>query len=716
MSPLSHPRRLAIVFAIVVAAILVALAALRAPLGQVIADEGTYLAMIESLRHDGDLEFKEADRLRIAAETARGRQEVILHRAPDGRIAYSKPVLFPVLSLPFSALFGEAGPVALNALALVLAAWLALRYLRALAARDGGDPGLGDFLLVTFLGAAVIVPYVFWRMGDSLQMALALAGLTLALERQRLGDPGADRVNARELLGMALLAAVLTLRISNGIMVIAPIGAALLARRFRRAAGLAAGLAAALALWAGLGLLLTGTTNPYREVRTGFMPETGYPTALPPAELDHRFNDFRRSHYTEVDTPGTPREAAFAGLYFLIGRHTGLFFYFPAAILLLALGLRRGDAVGWTALLAFLGTAAFFVGWKPDNYFGGETFLGNRYLISYYPLALFVAARLPSLRLMLLPWLFAFLSYGSALGSELTKVPGTYASQSHTSQGIFAHLPIETEAQFLEGTIDRYWAGQLVRFVTPPGQVNSVNFEMSSEERPTEIVLAQWEIPSVLRFVVDASVPEATFEVEDYWRDQSFTVGKAAPVQTLIGVPVDLRPSRPWRRHRLWFSDEPYYLRVLKLRLRSPRPAKAIVTFFGDPLLLEQLIDYRLHRLDWPEEPARAGAPGRLHLEIENRGARTWQPDDPAAVVGRWRFFRVLPEGGFALAADSGRLPLPVAPVAQTVPIDLPLTWPQEPGTYELEVDLILDHVAWFQERLGHPVGRRRFEVLPAGP
>ncbi len=101
-------------------------------------------------------------------------------------------------------------------------------------------------------------------------------------------------------------------------------------------------------------------------------------------------------------------------------------------------------------------------------------------------------------------------------------------------------------------------------------------------------------------------------------------------------------------------------------------------------------------------------------MVLENRGARTWQPEDPAAVTGRWRFFRHLPDGRLEMVKDSGRPPLPAAPVAEKVAVELPLTWPEEPGTYDLEIDLILDHVAWFQERLGHPVGRRTFEVLPA--
>lgn len=710
-----NPRQVTIFLASLVAILLAVLASYRTPVDQVIADEGTYLAMIESLQRDGDLLFTEADRHHIEAQKERGRQEIILHKAGDGRIAYSKPILFPLLSVPFTPLFGERGPVLMNGLALLLATWLALRYLLKLAQKQGQDPRLGELLMVTFLGAAVVIPYVFWRMGDSLQLALALAGLTLALERQRLAPKeDADRVTPRELVGMALLAALLTLRVSNGIVAVVPVLAALLGRRYRRAVGLGAGLLVAFGLLAGASQLMSGTTNPYRAVRTGFLPETGYPTGIPQAELDHRFDEFRRSHYTEVDTPGSLTQAGFATLYFLIGRHTGLLFYFPAAVLLLFLGLRRrSDAVGFAAIFAFLATTAFFVGWKPDNYFGGETFLGNRYLISYYPVLLFAVPRLPTLRQLLLPWLLALPCYASALYSETTKGE-LMGSQSHTGQGVFAYLPIETVAQYIEGTIDRYWAGQLVRFVAPQATVNSVNFELSSEKRATEVVLAQWEIPSALRFVVETTAESATFEVEDYRRKQSFEVGRSATTRTPLGVPVNVRPARPWRRHTFWFAERPYYVRVLKLRLRSPEKAKALVTFFGDPLLLEQLVNYNLHGLFWPQEPARAGEPGEVRAILENRGARDWQPVDSATVTGRWRFFRVEADGSMTHDADSDRLPLPVAKIAEKVELSFPFTWPREPGTYELEVDLVLDHVAWFQERLGHPVGRRRFEVLPS--
>lgn len=716
MLPRSNPRQLAVVFAVLVAAMLAGLAALRTPIDQVIADEGTYLAMIESLRQDGDLLFGEPDRQRIEAQSERGRQEVILQRGAGGQIAYSKPILFPLFSLPFAPLFGERGPMVMNALALLAAVWLALRYLAALGRQGGQDPRLGELLMVTFLGAAVVIPYVFWRMGDALQLALGLAGLTLALERQRLDPARCDRVGPREWIGMLLLAALMTLRISNGIVGVVPILAALLGRRFRRAAWLAAALVAAVGLWAVASYLMTGATNPYRAVRTAFLPETGYPPALPAAELDNRFDEFRRSHHTAVNTPASLRQATFAGIYFLVGRHTGLLFYFPAAVLLLLLALRRSDAVGLAALFAFFATTAFFVGWKPDNYFGGETFLGNRYLISYYPVLLFAVPRLPSLRQLLLPWLVALVAYGSAFWSENTKgeLPG---SQSHTARGVFALLPVETVAQFLEGTIDRYWAGQLVRFISPPGRINSVNFELSSEDRATEVVLAQWEIPSTLRFAVQTDAPEATFEVADFNRVQSFDIGPDATPRTLIGVQVNVRPSRPWRRHYFWFAaDRPYYVRVLELRLRSPRPAKALVTFFGDPLLLEQLANYQLHGLTWPAEPPRAGERAELRFLIENRGSRSWQPGDSIGTSARWRFFQPKEGGGFDLAKDSGPLALPAIQVAETVEVALPLTWPERPGTYELELDLVIDHMFFFQERRGHPVARQRFEVLPAPP
>ena len=55
-------------------------------------------------------------------------------------------------------------------------------------------------------------------------------------------------------------------------------------------------------------------------------------------------------------------------------------------------------------------------------------------------------------------------------------------------------------------------------------------------------------------------------------------------------------------------------------------------------------------------------------------------------------------------------MPARVKPT-QEVAIALDIAWPEEPGVYRLEADLVLRHVGWFATRLGEPVLRRQVTV-----
>jgi len=172
-------RRLAALI-VAVLALLFWIAGQRTPVEWVWADEGTYLAMAESVALDFDLRFDERDLARIEQQRD-GRTHVILQRAPDGRIAYSKPLVFAFAAAPFYALAGARGLVLLNLLALSGALALALAHLRALARRDDAPELDAEWTLATWLLASALLPYLFWRMPDLLGSALCLAGLSLAL-------------------------------------------------------------------------------------------------------------------------------------------------------------------------------------------------------------------------------------------------------------------------------------------------------------------------------------------------------------------------------------------------------------------------------------------------------------------------------------------------------------------------------------------------------
>ena len=143
--------RAAVLLAAATLAVLLVLAAYRSPLSRVWGDEGTFLAMMASLTEDADLRFDDRDLARVEG-AAGGRSHLILQRA-NGGVAYSKPVAFALAAAPFYAVLGEWGPIALNLLAFGVALGIAVACLRRL-----GSGGAAALVLVTFAGAAVVVP------------------------------------------------------------------------------------------------------------------------------------------------------------------------------------------------------------------------------------------------------------------------------------------------------------------------------------------------------------------------------------------------------------------------------------------------------------------------------------------------------------------------------------------------------------------------------
>ncbi len=707
-------RRAAILLAVLTLGVLLALARHRSPLSRVWGDEGTFLAMMASLTEDGDLRCHEHAPARVEPAEG-GRTHLILQRYGGG-VAYSKPVSFALAAAPFYAVAGERGPIALNLLVFCFALACAFASLRRLGKRGGAA-----LVLVTFIGAAVVVPYLAWRMTDSLQGALALIALVLCLGGERGRTPEVPRAFDRliawrgaPLLGAVLLGVLTSMRLSNAVLIVAPVTAALLSRRPRHAAAVALAAVIAYLALAGLTLTLTGASNPYRAARTSFTPATGYPAGAGAALAAARFEQARASDSTGLLPHFGTRQIAYATGYFFLGRHTGLAFYFPAALIFLVFALRHGDRISHSALLAFILAAAFFIGWRAENYFGGDTFIGNRYFSSIYPLLLIALPRLPGRRWLAAAWALAAVSYGSALVSVSRHHDLDTGSQSHSRAGIFRLLPYESTARNIVGRRDRYWAGHFVRFVDPFPGVGPFHFELRAGRPPAEMLIANWRPMSKIRLWVEASAPEATLEVRDYRRRSSFAVGARASgprlTRGLLGVPIDLETSPPWRRHRYWWHAETVYsTRGLRLRLVTPGdlPARAEIRYFGDPELLEKTFSYQRLGDDAPES-AVAGSSSRVTFSVRNTSPLNWWHQDVVPVGAGYRLY----DAAGRLLVDSERMPLPrqIRPRAQ-VEVVFDVTWPEEPGNYTLEADLVLEHVAWFGERLGEPVVRREVEV-----
>ena len=63
------------------------------------------------------------------------------------------------------------------------------------------------------------------------------------------------------------------------------------------------------------------------------------------------------------------------------------------------------------------------------------------------------------------------------------------------------------------------------------------------------------------------------------------------------------------------------------------------------------------------------------------------------------------------------RVPLPKAvKPGESVAIPFDIRWPEAPGRYRVTLDLVLEDVAWFAERVGEPIASVDVTVSPASP
>jgi hypothetical protein len=366
--------------------------------------------------------------------------------------------------------------------------------------------------------------------------------------------------------------------------------------------------------------------------------------------------------------------------------------------------MRRPDRSGVFLLLAFWGTVAFFLAWYPWNYFGGETFVGNRYLLTLYPALLVALRRLPHPASLALVWCLASVSYGSALVSSVRSHDIDRSSQNHTYAGIFRLLPYESTAVHLTVGRDLYWSGHLVRFVDRFATPKTWSFQLQSGEQAAELMVAEWRAFETLRLEVMVDVPEATLHFSDYGHSEAFAVGSAHGKSQR----VDLSLSPAWRRHLFWWNPQVNYnVRTLRLRLSTPdgRPARAQIRYLGDPALAVESAAYEFLGADVPAV-AVTDETRAFSLRLRNTSSRIWETEDvmPVRVVATFR------KGGSPLVYRRGKpqaLPRRVFPGEEVEVIwDQPL--PGSGGAYSVELDLIIEGEGAFAGWLGEPVFKQK--------
>ena len=545
--------------------LLVALQAGRARSDRLWGDEGTFVAMTASLAHDGDLIFDAGDLRRLEDRQTGPPPAVILQQTEQG-VTFSKPILYPLIATPLYWLFGETGMLATNALLLSCSLVLAWFYLRRF-----GSAAHSFWTLATAVCCSVLLPYLGWMMSDLAQAAMVLAGLTLSLE----GIPPIARqeeIRSRALLSPALggliLGAAVSMRFSTAALAVAPLLVALLYRRFRHllVVGVLALVGFLLASSATQHFL--GTANPYKAVRSSFNANTGFPAGVDADAAAERFSTSPATQSASWLPSLDPRRSAYSLFYFFVGRHSGLLAYFPVALALLLHAGRRPNAVALPLLAATGAIVAFYLLWMPENYFGGSTFLGNRYFLVTLPAVLLALRQLPSPRLLVMAWALALGFWGSGIYSVSLCRDLDSSSQSHAHAGLFRLLPFESTARNVDGVESRYWRGDFLRFVDPFADIDSQGFRLRSGMPAAELLVATSWPGDSLKLAIRSSSSTARLRVTDWQRSDTYPLDGKLEIAPGV-LEIDLSPT--WRRHGFWWqSDAIYNVRSLRLEIVDP--------------------------------------------------------------------------------------------------------------------------------------------------
>ncbi len=322
-----------------------------------LADASTYVLMTDSLWADGDLTYSPADLARAQAmHFAELPNGLFLIRHSWG-YSYGKSLVYPLVAVPFYALFGVRGFFALNG---VLLAALVLLGADILSPRL--EPRSALAVAAVVMGFTVTPAYLHW-IDPFLLCSVFVAGAVAACRR---GHPA---------LTGALLALLAASRLPYATLGLAPAALYVAGRRWRWLARYAIGGIAAAALVFGAQRLASGEWEAHGGDRHFYASAFPYQLGRDEPEL---------GGVSRLAVDGiarlSPAELIRDNAYFFGGRFAGVLVYFPTLLACLA-WMRRWDREKAIWSLALLATCEGFIAAEPHNFFGGNHALGNRFFV-----------------------------------------------------------------------------------------------------------------------------------------------------------------------------------------------------------------------------------------------------------------------------------------------------------------------------------------------
>lgn len=735
------------------------------------ADEPAYYLMAWSLAADRDLRCDLEDVGRLFREFPLSSTRNLVLMSDDGwqTAYYGKPYLYPLFSAPFVALFGGNGMLFANMLLTLVMLWLGVQWLV-----ERGEEGWAAALFATgfvFLSAGFV--YIFWLQPEVFNMAAITVGMYLGLSRR----PAAwQQRHGLWLSGLAIALA------AYNKPVLAAVGLPMLWRgwsdaRLGGTVRWSAGCLAGLGLAALGSLALTGHPTSYLGVtRMGveieqpsvlpFAPEspaaaasptpTGAPlaagatgsavVATPTAVAEEAVPEAPAPTVSE-GRPGNSwwwifrfPDAQWAEVRedvaaFLFGRHTGLFWYHPFAVLAVLLFLLhdRRSIEGWLLLGGLAVVALFFLLWIPWNYQGGGGFVGNRYYVNVIPAFLFLVPAVRPRFVLPAGYAAAGLLVAPLLFTPFGWPVAWSTLQAHVRNFPYPHFPLELSLRNVPGYESALVGG--IRFQGRRDQFlpQGDGFWVAAADR-AEIWLASWEPLSSAAFRVRnlASHNHIRFalagQVEQLDYAEVAPTGEERELRFTLGEPTrtTVRRGVPTYYYRLDVLAERGEVRVFTLHAPPARSTffahnpqwdenffvGASFTYLG-PV---EALDRDVYGVAWEacEAPpvARVGSTFTVRSRVRNTSSSPWSAQGAAALIKlayHWR----QPDGTMAIL-DGVRTALPTDVAAgELLDADQTVRAPDTPGRYLLEVDLLYEFVSWFADRTGGKTCRVEVDITP---
>jgi hypothetical protein len=684
------------------------------------ADEAAYFMMAQSLAHDGDLELGVKDVDRAFDEFPFRPITNLIAMTSDGwhTVQYGKPYIYSLFAAPFVRFQGANGLVFFNMLLLVAMVWMGTLYLSRFG--EGSAPALfssGFFLLSAGFS------YVFWLQPEVFNMASVCTCLFFAFHRtrRRLELPWTWVL----LSGAALAPAVYNKPILAALG-LGPLILLLVERRFKAIVLWIVAAVVSLGLVVGVAVALTGHPTPYLGVKRqgvtvcepgvvpigpgpggGAAPDEDRPTGGAWSWL------FR---IPAVDPPTLTANAT----YFLVGRHTGLFLYFPfalAALVLFAVATRRrGER--WGLVVGIVVVALFFLIFIPRNWQGGGGFVGNRYFVNAYPAFLFLVTRVPKRWFLPITWGLGGLLLGPLVFSPFSRSGPEPTLQSHVRNFPFPHFPLEQTLREVPGYYDTEVSGLRMKgrkdHFLPRGGTAWIRGAGEAE-----LWLRGLEPLRRPVFLVSSYAPGNRVELAidgGSKKSLSFSEGSSEQRVVLDAPPLDAEGPFRYRlqvtaatgRIRGWHRQMPPnscgYFNV-NPSYEESFFVGAEISYLGD---LDE-VEADLWGLEWGEVSAPTlvgtGEEFSVDIELKNLSEQTW----PVRHAARVRLaYRWVDASGVATEGQRTELAEPVGP-SQWLRQEQIVQAPRTPGRYTLNLEPVYEFVGWFSD---HPHGTpHRIEV-----